>query len=298
MTRILLTGTTGFVGSNLVNYLRDYDIVSINRSQPYAYENIRTVFGDLTDYDTVSRVISDYEIEMVSHLAACAIVKKANTDPRYVLQNNINSTINILEACRKHDIGYFHQFSTDKIYGDNIIPTNETHTPNASGPYEMSKLVSELILDSFSKTYGIKGVVTRSANIYGPSDENKRIIPNTIKNCTRGNKPIIYKDNHTLREYIYIDDISSAVKHILDNKLEGTYNIGTGDVFDQESVVLEILKHFPHLQPIYEDKPNYKEIGNQKLDSSKIRKTGWEHKISFEEGIKRVIDAEMKLINR
>jgi len=254
-------------------------------------DKIVPILADLNDYDRISHIFEDNNIDIVCHLAACAIVKKANDDPRYVINNNLNITTNLLEACRKHDVERFHLFSTDKVMGNNIIPTKETHPLLATGPYEVSKLISEKVSESYGKHYGLKIVITRSANIYGGNDKfNSRIIPNTIRRCLEGKSPIIYENDHALREYIHVSDICSSIEHVLDNKLIGNYNVGTGETLDQEKVVLEILKHFKEIKPIYQKKPDLKEIADQMLDSSKLRQTGWKHKINFETGIKMTVD--------
>lgn len=304
--RVFLSGGSGFIGSSAIKALEDdgHEVVTIIRdrtnnnrlSKIHAQPNI--VYGDLRDYNTVLRTVRDYEVDVICHLAADAVVKTSLLQPNLTFENNLLTTINIAEVSRKADVKHLIMWSTDKIFGNGPYPASDDQIPNPQKPYETSKYCSELIMKSYSLTYNIPLTTTRCCNVYGPYDTSPRVVSNTIKSCLKEQSPIIYKNNNTKREYIYIDDAADALVHIVQNKLLGNFNVSTGETKTQEDVVNEILTHFPLLKPIYEEPKEYSkhEIGNQEIDSSKLRKAGWFPQVSFEEGVRITIEEERKFL--
>jgi len=295
--RMLVTGAAGFVGTYLCKYLskpiyKEDTVVAFIRNFPpncwqyNALANCHIVKGgDIRDFHFLKEILNKYEIEWVFHLAALPIVKTAYRDPISYFNVNIMGTVNVLEACRQLDVEKALIMSTDKIYGNKENATEEDKLVPTE-PYSMSKIATDLIAQTFMKTYDLNVVIPRYCNIYGYDPFNNRIVPNTIKACLKGESPIIFKDDYSTRQYIYVEDVVESLKLLMEKDVKGTINIATNDILTQEEVVLRILKHFPSLKPRYVEKKQIKEITNQ---SMKMRDWGWKPKFSFDEGIKETI---------
>lgn len=297
----LVTGAGGFIGSHLVNVLKsysDYEVVVLLRDYVpkrwvnEALQGCVLVHGDIRSLPLLKRVITDYGVEWVFHLASQAIVKQAALNPLETFDSNIIGTVNVLEACRQLDVKKVLIQSTDKVYGNVLDATEETPL-RATEPYSASKVAADVIAQSYMKTYGMGMVIPRSCNVYG-LDYSSRIIPNTVRSCLRGEPPIIYEgEKGTARQYIYVDEEVETLIFLME-RFDGVVNI-PGDYKTQEEVVLEVLKHFPSLEPRYVAREAPKEIQRQSMlghlgllewmvSERGIPKTG------FEEGIRRTIN--------
>lgn len=274
--------------------------------------------GDICDGEFVKRVVADYEVEKIYHVAALPIVRVGTKTTVPIFQANTMGTVNIFEAAKEHKLSGYDvhvlYMSTDKVYGHvGHRPYLEESPLNGYGIYECSKACGDLIARAYFFNYDIKTVVVRPSNIYGPADLNSRIIPNTVRRCLRGLSPVIYKGLTYVREFTYIDDACRAIitlmeeipricaygdldpgnpesKHLVANKL--AFNVGSGVSKNQEETIAEILKHFPGMNPIKVDPQPYmaKEIPYQALDSTKIRDMfQWNPLVSFEKGIENVV---------
>lgn len=297
MTNILVTGGTGFIGSFLVKDLSENNKVVVivrdrlpNKWVKKALRKATIIKGDILDYELLRRVISDYQIEEVYHLAAQAIVSVAIKEPITTFKINTMGTVNLLEACRavNPDIKILIQ-STDKVYGgDRMYATEEDDLATTIGIYETSKACEDIISRAYRDIYNMNIRISRPCNVYG-YDNSPRIIPNTIRQCLEGKRPIIFKgQENSIRQYVHVEDVVSALKLIMENF--GIFNIGTDDIINQEEVVKVIAKFF-NIEPIYmERKKPIKEIHQQCVRWDKLKSIGWMPKFSFEEGIKETIE--------
>ena len=298
---VFVTGATGFVGSHLCARLKKTNkVVTLLRDfQPSPWKNwlkealsgCVTVRGDILDGKLIRRIIADYDIQEVYHLAASAIVKTALKDPVTTFETNVVGTANLLEACRQIGDNITNVImSTDKVYGDNKMDVSETEPLGTTiGIYEASKAAQDIVAQAYMDSYGLPIKIARCSNTYG-YDLSPRIIPNTIRSCLRGDPPIIYEgQEETVRQYIYVEDVVSALTFLMNKASNSVWNVGTNDVLTQEEVVKKICSFFP-LTPRYlkQDKP-LKEIQRQSVNWQKIRQLGWKPQHSFEEGIQKTI---------
>ena len=308
---ILVTGGTGFVGSHLVESLiklgANVIVVDINLDKKSYFFTEKldlksTVINlDICDYGKLLKLIEKYKIEFIFHLAAQAIVEVAYNDPKQTLENNIVSTINILEAVRINPkIKGLVVASSDKSYGklhkDKYI---ETDPLSGDHPYDTSKSATDLITTTYCKTYGIPAVVTRFGNIYGEGDQNmSRIIPGIMNSIIKDQTLEIRSDGTFIRDYLYVKDVVAGYILLAQNidKVSGqAYNFGSDDT-------LSVLELIEKVEKALGKKIKYKiqntaknEIPYQSLDYSKIKKEiGWEPKETVSSTASRILGWYLK----
>jgi len=300
--RTLITGYNGFLGSNLARHVTPCDdhskVVGLVREQNHKTQTKRkfntVIYGDILDIELLKRIISDYEISTIYHLAAQSIVKIAHANPANTFASNITGTINVLEAVRQVNPKCKVVIaSSDKAYGvQDTLPYVETMDVRPDGPYATSKACADLIAQSYHKEYGLNINIVRCANIYGPDLNMSRIIPNTITRILRGEKPEIYGNVlHYKREMIHVDDVCRAYQIIAEKGVPGDiYNIGDDDVITVNSLIImicELLGYEGNVQHLEKD---FIEIPFQYLSADKLKALGWEKKIGIQEGLKKTID--------
>lgn len=288
---VLVTGCSGFLGARLTQVLveRGAEVVGLVRDQvpwsPLHSEaidaRIVVVRGEVQDQALLERVLNEYEVACVFHLAAQAIVGVANRNPVATFETNIQGTWCLLEACRRSQlVKRVVVASSDKAYGDHrVLPYTEEHALAGRHPYDVSKSCADLIALTYAHTYGLRVGVTRCGNIFGPRDVNfSRIIPGTIRSALRGERPVIRSDGSPVRDYIFIDDVVAgylqlAEKVDRDGIAGRAFNFGTGE---QQSVLqlTELILNAtgrPDLAPVILDEAKA-EIANQYLSYEAARR--------------------------
>ncbi|MDE3092011.1 MAG: GDP-mannose 4,6-dehydratase, partial [Chloroflexota bacterium] len=218
-----VTGATGLLGSWLVKELVEAsaDVVCLVRDwvpqsefvRARLNERVKVVRGDVRDQALVERILGEYEIDTVFHLAAQTIVSIANRNPISTFETNIGGTWVLLEACRRGPtIKQIVVASSDKAYGDQEqLPYDENTPLQGQHPYDVSKSCADLIAHAYRKTYGLPVAITRCGNFYGGGDLNwNRIVPGTIRSILRDQPPIIRSDGSFVRDYFYVEDGAAA----------------------------------------------------------------------------------------
>src|SRR5471030_1246641 len=208
----LVTGATGLVGSWLVQRLHaaGSDVVAVVRDwvptseavRSGALEKITVVRGDVRGQALLERVLGEFEIDTVIHLAAQTIVGIANRNPISTFETNIQATWGLLEACRRSPkVKQIVIASSDKAYGDqDVLPYDETTPLQGQHPYDVSKSCADLISYTYAKSYDLPVTITRCGNFYGGGDLNwNRIIPGTIRSICRNERPTVRSDGQFVR---------------------------------------------------------------------------------------------------
>jgi len=306
----LVTGATGLLGGWLVKQLAEAgaDIVCLVRDWAPQSDLVRTnliqrvkvVRGDVCDQSLMERILGEYEINTVFHLAAQTIVSIANRNPISTFASNIQGTWSLLEACRRSPaIRSIVTASSDKAYGDQAtLPYTENTPLQGTYPYDVSKSCADLIAQSYAATFKLPVAITRCGNFYGGGDLNwNRIVPGTIRSVLRHQPPVIRSDGKFVRDYFYIEDGAAAYMLLAEKLAQNPALAGSAFNFSNETplsvsdLVARILKAMgSKLKPIIRNEP-VSEIREQYLDADKARRElGCQPAFSLDDGLKRTID--------
>jgi len=305
---VFVTGCTGLLGSwltkelvnkeaNVIGLIRDW-VPKSNLIYANIDKEIISVRGEIEDYFLLERVLNEYEIDTIFHLAAQTIVGTANRNPISTFEANIKGTWNILEASRRAPlVKRIVVASSDKAYGDQEkLPYDENTPLEGKYPYDVSKSCADLLCRAYYETYKLPVCVTRCGNFYGGGDLNfNRIVPGTIRSALNNESPVIRSDGTLVRDYFYIEDAVEAYL-LLAEKMENKEIQGEAFNFSDElqitvlEVVEKILKVMgSNLKPeILNEATN--EIKHQYLSAKKAREIlGWKPGYTLEEGLRRTI---------
>ncbi|MFB7884212.1 dTDP-glucose 4,6-dehydratase [Microbacterium sp. NPDC056057] len=307
MSRLLVTGGAGFIGSNFVHHVighTDHDVTVLdaltyagNRDSLEGLPADRVTFveGDITDASLVDELFG--QVDAVVHYAAESHNDNSLHDPRPFLDTNIVGTYTLLEAARRHG-RRFHHISTDEVYGDLELddPARFTEeTPyNPSSPYSSTKAGSDLLVRAWVRSFGVAATISNCSNNYGPYQHVEKFIPRQITNVIRGIRPKLYGAGENVRDWIHADDHSSAVLTILDRgRIGETYLIGADGEQNNKEVVELILELMGQPRDAYDHVVD--RAGHDlryAIDSSKLRdELGWTPAFGdFPSGLARTIE--------
>jgi CDP-glucose 4,6-dehydratase len=315
--RVFVTGAFGLVGSSTVALLEQAgaDIVVLQRDKfpqselvrSKASERVTVIDGDITDQSLMERVLGEYEVKTVLHLAAQAIVGVANRNPVSTFDSNIRGTWSLLEACRRSPlVEEIVVASSDKAYGDQpLLPYTEDMPLLAKHPYDVSKACTDLIAQSYALDFGLPVTISRCGNFYGPGDLNwNRIVPGVIRSVVRNTTPVIRSDGSYLRDYFYVEDGAQAYLTLAE-KMHGNKALN-GQVFnfstEEPLTVLQLTDKILQLMGS-SLKPDVRneasgEILKQHLSAKKAREMlGWMPRFSLDTGLKQTIEWYKHFLN-
>ena len=310
MKKVIVTGGLGFIGSNLINILKEkYFVINIDKVT-YA-SNFNNIIPEIKNYQFykqdinnkifIKNILKKFNPSIIFNLAAETHVDRSIDGPKKFIESNILGVFNLLEAIRdyKKKIKLIH-ISTDEVYGDikKNYKSKEEDRYNPSSPYSASKASGDLLIKSYIRTYKIPAIITNCCNNFGPNQYPEKLIPTIIYNILN-NKPIpIYGRGKNIREWIYVEDHCKALIKIAEKGVIGeNYNIGSGTVLNNVQIAEKIISNFKKIiypqnikTEIYfvKDRPGHDL--RYCLNSSKIKnKLKWKCESNFDQRIKETI---------
>ena len=303
---IVVTGGCGFIGSNFVRWTAEHrpgvrmtvlDKLTYagNPANVEGVPGVELVVGDVCDAALLSEVVPGHDA--VVHFAAESHNDNSIADPEPFLRTNVEGTYRLLEACREHG-ARLHHVSTDEVYGDLALddPARFTEeTPyRPSSPYSSTKAASDMLVRAWHRTYGVRATISNCSNNYGPRQHVEKFIPRQITSILRGGRPRLYGDGANVRDWIHVDDHSSAVWAVLERGRAGeTYLVGADGERSNLEVLRAILEAMGRLGDDFDrvrDRPGHDR--RYAIDASKIRRElGWRpERTDFSEGLARTVE--------
>ena len=312
--RMLVTGAAGFIGSNFVRWMlvgpgknSGCERLVVLDALTYAGNlanldgldgraDFRFVRGDIRDADLVSTLLEEEKCDVLINFAAESHVDRSIVDPLAFVRTNVEGTQVLLNCARKANISRFIHISTDEVYGSlgKTGRFTENSPLNPSSAYAASKTSSDLLALAAYKTHGLPVCVTRCSNNYGPYQFPEKLIPLFVTNAL-ADKPLpLYGDGKNVRNWVHVDDHSSAILTVLQKGIAGeVYNIGGGvdsecENVDVTKMILNQLGKSDSLIKYVDDR-----LGHDKryaVDFSKCEaELGWTPKVKFEDGLRDTV---------
>lgn len=305
---VAVTGATGFLGSHLTALLVGLgaDVVVAVRDDvppsPISADwtgKVAVVEGSVEDQATMERLLGDYEVRTVFHLAAQTQVGVANANAVATFESNVAGTWSMLEAVRRSPrVEQVVTASSDKAYGAQPeLPYDEDMPLLAINPYDVSKACADLIAQSYQKTFDVPVCITRCGNFFGPGDRNwERLVPGTVRSLLRGERPVIRSDGTMVRDYLYVVDGALAYLLVAEAMAKDPALVGQAFNFSTETPlsVLELVAKLQtaagtDLEPDIRATATH-EIDSQFLSAAKARKVlGWAPTATVEEALTETV---------
>ena len=305
MKSIMITGCAGFIGSHAVDLFlqKGYKVIGVDcftyAGKP---ENIKHNLGNtnfkiynynICSTSRIEQICKDEDVEWIINFAAESHVDNSIDSCDNFITTNVFGVKSLLEVCKDNDIGLFH-ISTDEVYGDILEGSFcEEDKLNPKNPYSATKAAAEHMVQSYSNTYGVKYLMVRPSNNFGPRQHAEKFLPTIIRNLKEGTKIPLYGTGENVRDWLYVKDCVKIIYNIFDSKVnEGVFNIGSERVISNKVLVKQLIKNYLKIMQKDNSKLNKKKYfkfvddrpGHDfmyRLDLSKIKKTGFLHKSDF-----------------
>ncbi|MEA3080746.1 MAG: dTDP-glucose 4,6-dehydratase [Sphingomonadales bacterium] len=323
--RVFVTGGAGFIGSALVRHLignSPHEVLNLDKltyagvleslDEVAGDERYRFVRGDICDGALVHRLLTEFQPDVIAHLAAESHVDRSIDGPADFIDTNIVGTFSMLEQAldywRGLDAGRqecfrFHHISTDEVFGSlgDVGHFTETTPYDPRSPYSASKAASDHLVRAWGHTFGLPVLVTNCSNNYGPFHFPEKLIPLVIIRALGGSELPVYGDGGNVRDWLFVEDHARALALVFEKGKPGeTYNVGGNSERTNIGVVRAICAALDQRQPrsdglsyaeqihFVPDRPGHDR--RYAIDASKIREQlGWEPQVTFEEGIGRTV---------
>lgn len=315
MKNIIVTGGSGFIGSNLVNFLikKNFFVINLDKlsyssnklkSKIRNKKNYKFIKININDRKNIIKIFSRFKPSAIFNLAAETHVDRSIDDPINFIYSNIFGTFNLLEALRflykKKIKPKFIHVSTDEVYGDiKNKRSNENFKYDPSSPYSASKASADHLIKSYVKTYKLNAIISNCCNNYGPFQFPEKLVPKMIANIFNNKNLPVYAKGQNSREWIHVNDHCEALFALyLKGKNGNSYNVGSGLNLRNIELVKKILKICKKMKIKIGKKSKIKFVKDRPghdfryaLNCKKIRKEiKWKPEIKFSEGMEQTIN--------
>jgi dTDP-glucose 4,6-dehydratase len=300
---VLVTGGAGFIGSHFVDrLLNEGDDVRVTVLDALTYagtrenlshreedERFRFVHGDIVEAETVDPLVKD--ADLVVNFAAESFVDRSIGDARPFAVTNVQGTLTILDACRRHEVRMV-QVSTDEVYGSTREGAFTEESPlQPNNPYSATKAGADLLCRSYLHTYGMDVRVFRGPNAYGPRQHPEKAIPTFTVAALEGRPLPVYGDGSNRREWLHVTDFAGAVLTVIrDGEPGEVYNGGGGHEvtnLDLARTICRLTEASPDLIGFVEDRPGHDFRYSMAWD--RLKTLGWEPEVPFDRGIEETV---------
>ncbi len=305
MTKYLVTGAAGFIGSNFVHFLyqhhRDIEVVLLDKmgysASPDNIEEMRRypafefLKGDICDPVVVKKAMAGANV--VVNFAAETAVDRSIDNPDSFLKTDILGVYTLLQQARQEpNLHRFVQISTDEVYGQILEGSfTETSELNPRNPYSASKLGGDRLAYSFFATYGLPVIITRASNNYGPRAYLEKVIPLFITNLLDGQQVPVYGEGKQIRDWLFVEDHCAGIDLLIERGVNGqVYNIGGEQELTNIDLTRKILALMGKTESsikYVQDRPGHD--FRYSLDCSKLKKLGWRPRYSVDQGLAQTI---------
>jgi len=310
--KLLITGGCGFIGSNFINYIGnkypEYLIINLDAMYYCADEknvvlknNYKFIKGNLRSSDLVNYILKEYSITHVVHFAAQSHVQKSFDDSMEYTLDNIVGTHTLLECCKNYGkLEKIIHVSTDEVYGESLHEEmkHEGSVLYPTNPYAATKAGAELIAMSYIKSYNLPIIITRGNNVYGPNQYPEKVIPRFIQQLKNNEQVTIQGNGSARRSFLHVEDTCSAFDIILHKgEINEIYNIGTNPgeseytILEVAEILITLIKGGPDWVKYVKFIPD-RPFNDSRyfISNEKLKLLGWEIKIPFTTGIKKLIN--------
>jgi UDP-glucose 4-epimerase len=304
MSKVVVTGGAGFIGSNLAEELaaRGYRVVildnlstgkMVNLENLLASRQVEVVEGSITNLSLLEKVFTN--AEYIFHQAAIPSVPRSIKNPMASHNTNITGTLKVLLAARDKGVKKVVFASSSSIYGDTpTLPKVEDMTPNPQSPYAVMKLAGEQYCQVFHQIYGLKTICLRYFNVYGerqdPGSPYAAVIPLFVTRALAGKPPVIFGDGNQSRDFTFVKDVVRANILAAESKVTGVFNIGSSKrvTINQLAQLAIQLSGHDMLKAIYKDaRPG--DVLHSLADITLAGTFGYRPEYDLEEGLKEVV---------
>ncbi|MBI3595843.1 MAG: NAD-dependent epimerase/dehydratase family protein [Nitrospirae bacterium] len=299
--KVLVTGGAGFIGSHIVDRLiqEGHDVVVVDNLSSGKRKNINRAahFYKMDILNSrIEKIFKKEKPDLISHHAAQMDVRRSVADPIFDAQVNILGFLNVLENAVRHGAKkVIFASSGGAVYGEQqTFPTPETHPIHPVSPYGISKLAGEHYLYYYQQAAGLNYVALRYANVYGPRQDpfgEAGVVAIFSQKTLMNDQPIINGNGKQTRDYIFVEDVVEAHMAVIDNSIQGIFNVGTG----KETSVNQLFRYLVEIsgakvKEIYGPEKRGEQIRSV-LDSTKLKKAAdWEPKVGIHDGLKMTVD--------
>jgi UDP-glucose 4-epimerase len=304
VTKVVVTGGAGFIGSHLAEELakRGYHVIVLDDLSTGKMKNIAELLrgskadfiqGNIANLALLGKLFQD--VDYVFHQAAIPSVPRSVENPLASHEANITGTLNVLLAARDNRVRKVIYASSSSVYGDTpTLPKREDMPPNPQSPYAVTKLAGEYYCQAFEQVYGLSTACLRYFNVYGPrqdpSSQYAAVIPRFIQRARKGSPPIIFGDGEQTRDFTFVKDAVEANILAAERDACGIFNIGKGEKLSINELAELIIELVGNKVDTIHQEPRPGDIRHSLAEISKARGFGYEPKYCLETGLRETIE--------